>query len=58
MSIERSEIRAFDRAFIGGASYFGLEVRTGCATIGLFLQPQIVYTLKLLRPNAVYRGTN
>ena len=51
VSIERSENRAFDRALVGGASYFGLEVRTGCATLGLFLQPQIVYTLKLLCPN-------
>ena len=50
VSIECSENRAFDRALVGGASYFGLEVRTGCAILGLFLQPQIVYTLKLLCP--------
>ena len=60
VSIERSENRAFDRALVGGASYFGLEVRTGCATLGLFLQPQIVYTLKLLCPKDIscLHGTN
>ena len=46
VSIERSENSAFDRAFVGGANYFGPEVRTECATLGLFLQHQIVYTLK------------
>ena len=34
--IERSENRAFDRALIGGDSYFRLEVRTGCANLGFF----------------------
>ena len=49
VSIERSENRAFDRALVTDASYFGLKVRAMCRPLA-FLRHQIVSTLKLLCP--------